>query len=191
MSRRALAALAASLVLGACAGLLPERERLAPGPSFDLSGRVLVSADGRAFSSGLRWRHDAGNDELWLLSPLGQALAHIQARPGNATVTSSDQQEYHAASVESLTRRALGWELPVAQMQYWVQGRVASANLASPATLDAHGRPVLFDEDGWRVRIEYVAMAGQDGRPRRLELSRKGQRIRLVIDDWRRNEVTP
>lgn len=191
MSRRALAALAASFVLAACAGLLPETERLPPGPSFDLSGRVLVSADGRAFSSGLRWRHDTGKDELWLLSPLGQALAHIQARPGNATLTSSDQQEYHAASVESLTRRALGWELPVSQMQYWVQGRVASANLALPATLDAHGRPVLFDEDGWRVRIEYAATAGPNERPRRLELSRDGQRIRLVIDDWRRSEVTP
>jgi outer membrane lipoprotein LolB len=171
--------------------LLPETERLPPGPSFDLSGRVLVSADGRAFSSGLRWRHDTGKDELWLLSPLGQALAHIQARPGNATLTSSDQQEYHAASVESLTRRALGWELPVSQMQYWVQGRVASPNPALPATLDAQGRPVLFDEDGWRVRIEYAAMAGQNERPRRLELSRDGQRIRLVIDDWRRSEVTP
>lgn len=191
MSRRALAALAASFILGACAGLLPEAERLPPGPSFDLSGRVLVSADGRAFSSGLRWRHDAGEDELWLLSPLGQALAHIQARPGNATLTSSDRQEYHAGSVESLTRRALGWELPVSQMQYWVQGRVASANLALPATLDPHGRPVLFDEHGWRVRIEYGAMPGQNGQPRRLELSRDGQRIRLVIDDWRRNEVTP
>jgi outer membrane lipoprotein LolB len=191
MSWRVPAALAVSFALSACAAFSPQAGRALPGPPFDLSGRVLVSADGRAFSSGMRWRHDSGEDELWLMSPLGQALAHIRARPGNATLTATDQQAYHASSVESLTRRALGWELPLSHMQYWVQGQAAAADPAQATARDARGRLVALDQAGWHVHIEYPEAPEQSGQPRRLELTRGEQKIRLVIDEWRRDETSP
>src|SRR5262245_51687350 len=89
---------------------------------FDLVGRVAVNFDGRNFSSGLRWQHLAERDEIWLMTPTGQALAHVVADANGATLTGSDQQTYRAADVESLTRRGLGWELPVSRLAWWVRG---------------------------------------------------------------------
>src|SRR5512146_1660501 len=97
-------ALALALVAAGCATTGPGI-RPVPGDAntpFDLSGRVLVTYDGRAFSSGVRWRHVAEHDEIWLLSPVGQTIAYIVSDSEGATLTAADQKQYRAASVEDL-----------------------------------------------------------------------------------------
>ncbi|MGH8702037.1 MAG: outer membrane lipoprotein LolB, partial [Burkholderiales bacterium] len=110
---RSCAALAAAAALAGCAALEPSPP---PAPAFDLIGRVAVSYDGRAWSSGLRWQHTAERDELWPLTPAGQALAHIVGDADGATFTGSDRREYRAGDIGSLIRRALGWEMPVTRL---------------------------------------------------------------------------
>src|SRR6185503_21292358 len=83
--------------LPACALFGPE----SPAPSdapFDLVGRVAVNSDGRAFSSNVRWQHSGAREEVWLLTPLGQTLAHIVSDSDGATLTAADQKQYRAAS---------------------------------------------------------------------------------------------
>src|SRR5512134_126110 len=112
------AVFAAAAVLGGCALLAPSPPP-PPAPAFDLVGRVAVSHDGRAFTSGVRWQHTAARDELWLLTPAGQALAHIVGDAGGAVYTGADRSEYRAADIASLIRRALGWEMPVTRLAWW------------------------------------------------------------------------
>lgn len=181
---RAFAAAVIMLLFAGCASLGPGPQ-LAPAASFDMVGRVLVSGEGRAFSSNLRWRHDSGNDELWLMSPVGQTLAHIAVDGGGATLTTPDQQEYRALSAESLTRRALGWPLPLDGLRYWIQAAPAPGNNAATVTRDAEGRLYLLQQDGWSVRYAYADPAVPTALPRRLDLIRGEQQIRLVIDTWR------
>jgi outer membrane lipoprotein LolB len=183
MTRSRIAAFAAALALAACATLgLPPR---APLP-FDLSGRVLVSHDGRAFSSGLRWQHLPQQDELWLLTPLGQAVAHILSSDAGATVTGLDRKQYTGADVEALTRQALGWELPLTRLQYWVRGEAAPGSVPTESQRDARGRLVSFIQNDWRIRLQHYPQEEHGGLPRRVELDRDGnESIRLVIDDWR------
>lgn len=180
---RAFALAISALLLSACA-LAPQRP---PAAAFDLLGRVLVSGEGRAFSSGLRWTHDTERDELWLLSPVGQTLAHIAADDSGAVLTTPDQQEYRAFSVESLTRRALGWSLPLAELRFWIMALPAPGDPAAALTRDAGGRVSSIDQSDWR--IVYVYPEGPATLPRRLDLSRGGQHIRLVIDSRRSGDM--
>ncbi len=188
---RALA-LAGVLWLAACASLAPDgqpdRARAEP---FDLLGRVLVSYGGRAFSSSLRWQHGADTDEIWLMTPAAQTLAHIVDGSGGATLTTVDQTQYHASSVEALTQRALSWELPLSRLQFWVRAREAPGAAARAVERDAAGRLARFEQDGWRVAIEYYPRGERDGQPRRLLMSSGTQEIRLVVDDWRADRPSP
>ena len=93
-------------------------------PAFDLLGRVAVNYDGRAFSYGVRWTHERAGDEIWLLTPVGQTIAHIAATPSGATLTGADRKQIEADDVESLTRRGLGWELPLSRLAWWVRGEI-------------------------------------------------------------------
>lgn len=186
---KSFAAPAAAAALAGCAVLAPSPPP-SPAPAFDLIGRVAVTHDGRAFTSGVRWQHTAERDELWLLTPAGQALAYIIGDAGGATFTGSDHSQHKAADIGSLTRRALGWEMPVAHLAWWVQGEAAPGAVVQAVERDAHGRLAVLAQEGWRVAYVYDAENPRDGRLRRLELAGESQVIRLVIDDWWRAAAT-
>lgn len=187
------AALAAALTVAGCATLSPDAGGPGePSPTpFDLSGRVLVSYDGRAFSSGLRWQHGPGRDEIWLLTPIGQTLAHIVNEPDGATLTGADQRQHRAVSVDSLTRQALGWELPLARLQYWVRGEIAPGSAPGTVERDANQRLIRLEQHGWRIVFANYPLEEHEGLPRRLDLARDAHEIRLVIDAWRRHAAAP
>lgn len=164
---------------------------LPPAQPFDLYGRVSVSYDGRAFSSGLRWRHTRVDDEISLLTPLGQTLAHIVNSPDGATLTASDQRRFHAASVESLTRQAFGWELPVAGLRFWLRGEPVPGSEPTALQRDAQARLAVLEQDGWRIVFTHYPPAERGGRLRRLDLDHGTQKIRLVIDEWQAAGAAP
>lgn len=180
---RSCAALAALAVLAGCAALEPSRPLRAP--AFDLMGRVAVTHDGRAFSSGVRWQHLPERDEIWLLTPVGQALAHIEADAAGATLTAADGKQHRAGDVGSLTRRALGWELPLEHLGWWVRGEILPGGVIGEVLRDQQGRLVRLRQDGWQLTLTHSPANEQDGLPQRLELTRDGHQIRLVIDGWR------
>lgn len=184
------AVFAAAAVLGGCALLAPSPPP-PPAPAFDLVGRVAVTHDGRAFTSGVRWQHTAARDELWLLTPAGQALAHIVGDAGGAVFTGADRREYRAADVASLIRRALGWEMPVTRLAWWVQGQIAPGAVTQAIERDAHGRLAVLEQDGWRIAYVYESQGTPDGRLRRLDLNGEAHEIRFVIDGWRREGESP
>ncbi|MBX3650397.1 MAG: lipoprotein insertase outer membrane protein LolB [Burkholderiales bacterium] len=183
---RVVLAAAAALLFAGCAPL--SGGTVAPSAPFDLLGRVLAGADGRAFSAAFRWRHEMPLNEIWLMSPTGTTLAHISSDAAGATLTTADQQEYHAFSAEGLTRRALGWALPLAQLQYWVRGEMVPDVATDVLERDARGRLVRLEQAGWSLRFTYAEGPAQSVVPRRLDLEQAGQRIRMVIDDWRERD---
>ncbi len=180
---RLLAAGAAALLCAACAMFTPGANVPVAEP-FDILGRVLASSEGRAFSANFRWRHATADNEIWLMTPVGQTLAYIAADASGATLTAADQQEYRALSVEGLTRQALGWPLPLAQLQHWIRGGIVPGSAVAAVTRDARGRLSLLEQEDWRIRYTYPE-TGDGILPRQLELTQGGQRIRMVIDEWR------
>jgi outer membrane lipoprotein LolB len=173
-------------LLGGCALLAPQDA----GPraeSFDLLGRVLVSYDGRAFSSSVRWQHGVEQDEVWMMTPTGQTLAHLRENSSGATITGADQTQYHGSRVESLTRQALGWEFPLGRLQHWVRGAPVPGSAAENVQRDGESRITRMAQDGWRIAYEYSAATEYGALPRRVELTNDAQSTRLVIDSWRRD----
>lgn len=180
---RLLAAGAAALLCAGCAMFTPGANVPAAEP-FDILGRVLASSEGRAFSANFRWRHVAADNEIWLMTPIGQTLAYIATDASGATLTTADQQEYRALSVEGLTRQALGWPLPLAQLQHWIRGGIVPGSATAVVNRDTRGRLSLLEQEGWSIRYVYSDTAAGN-LPRQLELTQGGQRIRMVIDEWR------
>jgi outer membrane lipoprotein LolB len=184
MSRAAsFPALAAALALAGCAALAP------PPPAaqtpFDIVGRVAANSEGRAFSSNVRWQHAGERGELWLLTPLGQTIAHIASDADGATLTAADKQQYRAVSVEALTRQALGWELPLSRLTWWVRGEPVPGTPPTKMERDERQRLTALVQDGWQIAFTNYPPGEQGGLPRRLDLKSGAQDIRLLIDTWR------
>jgi outer membrane lipoprotein LolB len=185
------AALSAAAMLVGCAALEPAPKPVARAAAFDLVGRVAVNYDGRAFSGTVRWEHSAERDEIWLLTPLGQALGHIVGDASGAVYTGADRQQVRARDIESLTRRALGWELPIAHLSWWVQGAIAPAAVVQAVERDGQGRLATLGQEDWLINYAHFPLDQNGGRPRRLDIAAGTQQIRLLIDSWRRDGESP
>lgn len=153
---------------------------------FGLIGRVLVKADKRGFSGGVHWQHTADSDEILLLSPLGQTVAHIDRGPEGVRLITSEQKTYYASNVENLTEDVLGWRLPLAGLQFWILGTHFPLTM-SEKDLDTTGRTVAIRQDGWRITyLDYFSQpVPAYNLPRVLELSRIDLKLKLVIDNWK------
>lgn len=170
--------------IGGCTPLPPaattpvERRMVA---RFELVGRLAVSDGDRAASLGLEWRHDAA-DEWLFVSPLGQAVARIEADDQGAVLYVGGQAPLRAASAEDLMGRVLGVSPPLAGVEAWVQG--VPRPQARVRRLDDVGRPASIADAGWI--IDYLEYQGPepDARPRRLEANWGEARLKLVIDQW-------
>jgi outer membrane lipoprotein LolB len=190
-------------LLAGCAALTPEKtavntiiaEPAAEMPSaqsadFALVGRTSVKGGKESFSGGVQWQHSGSQDEILLLNPLGQTLAQIRRTPEGVHLATSEQENYYASDVESLTERVLGWRLPLMGLQYWVRGMNSPATTAA-IDKDLDGRVVAIRQDGWEISYSSYfpsspsqTMQGQVGLPRLLLLTRNGLQIKLVIDTW-------
>lgn len=174
-----------ALLLSACASPAVHRgDRPLPHGivgAFSLEARFSVTGDGERHSGRLSWRHSGGGDELRILSPFGQVVAEIDVRPGLARLITADRRVFEAPDAHRLTRDVLGYALPIGRLSAWVLARPGPH---AGVEADAAGRPVLVDEEGWRVEYEYAddALALL---PIRLTATRVGgPELRLRIEEW-------
>lgn len=159
--------------------------RLAPPPEvFQLDGRVSVKADAESFAGGLHWRRERDVQTLLLRTPMGQGIAELHGDGSGMALTDARGQTRTARDAESLARQALGVELPVRGLQWWVVGH-PRPDAAYRARVDGEGRLSGLVQDGWDIEFgRYRAVDGHE-LPGRL-IARRGDEleVRLVVDVW-------
>jgi len=177
-------AVAMALIAGCAAP--PRIEDAAQGPSFDRSGRFALLVERRnggqdAVQGGFAWRDTAAGQRLDLANPLGNTLARIDVRPGQALLTRSDGTTETAADPDALVEQVLGSPIPVGGLRDWLRGRLAPGP-SEYVEKDADGRLSRFAQNGWRVELSRYDDLG----PRLLRLRRtdpgRDISLRLVID---------
>lgn len=182
-------------LLSACAGLpraVPTASVEAP-PAFSLNGRLLASDGSRRFSATLRWSQ-SDTTRILLTTPLGQAVASIEADAAGARLTAADGRGYSAGSLSELARRGLGLTLPLEHLPWWINGRDAPG---APSTSTGDG----FSQHGWTVRygsrdtlgrplrIDAECNVGCGARPQdpsgsQAAAGTESLNVRLIIDQW-------
>ncbi len=151
MSRAACVLLAAAL-LSACATPLPPVQ---PGEAAWTSGRISVrieasaTAAAQGISAAFELRGSGDSGELRLNSPLGSRLAAARWAPGLATLE-TPQGEQRYATLDDLSRQALGEALPLAALPDWLAGRPWPG--AAHAVSDTG-----FEQLGWQVLLAQLA----------------------------------
>lgn len=177
---------AALMAVSGCASVQPVPVKAGRAAPFDVLGRVLVHFEGNAISANVRWLHGQDVDEIWLMTPSGQALAYMREDANGATLTGADRKQYSASRVEALTKQGLGWELPMARLQHWIRGTPLPNTPFETTGRDADGKYRTIVQDGWNITYEYYPATQNEGLPRRMEVAGATQTLRLVIDTWRK-----
>lgn len=153
--------------------------------SFNLQGRVAFRNPQQRNSGNIRWQHTPAEDDISLFSPLGQTVAVIRNNAQGAQLITAEKKNYHANNVENLTKKVLGWRLPLTGLQYWILGQHAPAT-AAEKDLDQNEQVIAIRQDGWNITYPdyFPAEHSRAARPRIIELKYNDLKIRLVIDSW-------
>ena len=177
-------------LLAACGALPPSpnapdvsRDSLA---AFSLTGRFSLRQGGQSYSGRFSLRHVGPDNELLLASPFGQGLAEITTGVSGAKLTTSDGETHLAPDAESLTRRLLGYPLPLERLVDWLRARPGPDDAVTP---DRFGRPSHLRQFPWQIEYGY-----DNDDPGALPVRVFAERLdgdtavdlRLRIDEWNR-----
>jgi len=164
---RGAVALVVATVLAGCTTVPPSP---AAGAAETLSGRLALRVDPvaneapRSVSAAFDLRGDSRAGTLALSTPLGSMLAQARWSPSEVVLT-TPRETRRFASLDDLTREALGESVPIEAWFDWLRGRpwpgapsaalddapAAAANVSTSAP--PQPRPPSFRQLGWRVDL--------------------------------------
>ena len=148
---------------------------------FSLQARLAITRGAERVSVSVDWQHHDASDDITVLSPLGQTVAHLLADASGARLETADRQHLHAPDLDALTERALGTALPLSGLPQWVLGRAIAPERGER---DALGRWKQFNESGWQVIFAEYESDALDALPRLIDLARGEVSVRIRTDQW-------
>lgn len=197
----AMAAVAAALVLGACAPVpvrtlgtpgtaqqlaaqTAREQRIGAEPDWGIDGRFAAS-DGRHGGSGsLDWRQTGQQYQLTLRAPITGKTVQLQGGPNGAVLTGVGDQPLAGRDAGEVLREEFGWDVPVADLAWWVRGLRAPGQPAI-LTFGANGLPATLDQDGWHVDYRGWYAEHYPPMPSKVYASRDPYTVRVLIEVWR------
>lgn len=167
----------AALMLAACAQPpVPQQSGWPQADNtsdFTAEGRLAVRSEGKGSYANFDWTYQNQVQTINVNTPLGNTVGQLCQDKQGVLAVDSKGQVYQEQTAEQLSRRLLGFELPVQYLHIWANGkRVAGA----PYQLLSDGRLQQFD---WTIS----RTLNQAGHTRVLLLESARLSVRLVFDE--------
>ena len=150
---------------------------------WEFTGRIGVRDDRESHSSRIRWqqRGDAYVINLW--GTLNAGATEITGEPGRVVLQQEGKDPLTADTPEQLVYEQLGYELPVAQLSYWVKGIPAPGASSEPA-FDIDNRLISLQQSGWQVEYLGYTNYETESLPTRIRIHKSPLRLDFVRLDW-------
>lgn len=145
----------ALLALGGCASAPPP-----VGPQAE-TGRLLIRIDAQAsaraqsLSASFELSGDAQQGSLRLSGPLGTQVAWARWQPGDVRLV-TPQETRQFPDLATLSREALGEEVPLGALAHWLKGQPWPGAVAQATT-----EPPGFVQLGWQIDTRRLQAEGQ------------------------------
>lgn len=155
--------------------------------TFTVQGRIASSAVG--FKADLRWKQLPDEQfQMRVAGPFGARAAELSGTPAQVRVRTDENAPEITTDPETWLEHAIGVRLPVRGLRWWALG------LPDPAaphalTLDAEGRALQIEQNGWVLAYTEYRGSGPLALPRRIDASNGDTRVIVLADQWR--ELAP
>ena len=186
--------LSAALLLGACAGtpsmdapVDPDWERraelLRELQTWDFTGRIQVSDAEETHNSRIRWRQNGDNFIINLWGALNIGATEITGSPEQVTLQQARREPIISASPEAMIAEQIGYELPVANLLYWIKGIPVPGQAARPV-FNEHRQILSLEQSGWQIEYLGYGNFGSATLPTRIRMEKPPLSLNLVRLSW-------
>ena len=195
MRFRLLMACAAAMALAACAPVrikgdsamfaaqAAREHALSVRTHWTIQARLAVSDGHHGGSGNLVWKQDGDHYDFTLRAPVTGRSFHLHGGPGGAELDGLDGGPVHGRNAQRLMARALGWQVPLEQLRYWVKGLRAPDGQAHLRFADDR-LPALLQQDGWTVEYRAWFQGVAPEIPQKVFASNGPYRVRVAIQGW-------
>jgi len=158
-------------------------DEIASRQDWELEGRLAVN-DGKDGGSGnFKWSHQAGSTHMDFHGALGRGAWRLDEDAYGARLEMANGEVSRAATVTDLAKQALGWQIPVDALEWWVRGLEAPGKSQS-REINQQGVLTRLNQFGWD--IEYGRYNDSDVvlMPYKVTARREGQTVKLLVRRW-------
>lgn len=184
------------LVLAACVPVAPRDNRasllaaqnareqaMAPRHSWTIEARLGVS-DGKDGGSGsLTWVERPGHYDFTLRGPVTARSFHLYGDADGVVLEGLEHGPLHGSDAGQLLARVFGWQVPLADLRFWVRGMRAPDSTASVEFGD-DGLPQFIRQQGWTVEYREWFTTDQP-LPKKVFAEKGPYRVRVSIRSWK------
>lgn len=150
---------------------------------WEFTGRIGVRDDRESHSSRIRWQQQGERYVINLWGTLNAGATQITGRPGEVILQQEGKTPLTAASAEELVYDQLGYELPVAQLSFWIKGMPAPGGQSMPS-FNAENHLISLEQDGWLVQYLGYTNYAAESLPTRIRIEKPPLRLDFVRLDW-------
>lgn len=150
---------------------------------WQLSGRIAVSNGEDGGNADVEWRQDGGRYDLRLRAPVSGKNWRLHGDAHSATLEGVREQVLTGRTAAELLAREVNWQLPVAELEYWVRG-LRAPGAAAELTFDEAQRPATLRQSGWTIEYRDYFSDREPVLPRKVFATKGKHRVRLFVEDW-------
>ncbi|RZA05415.1 MAG: outer membrane lipoprotein LolB [Moraxellaceae bacterium] len=151
-------------------------------------GKLGIKVPNDGGSANLRWNQQHDSYQIDLKGPFGQGNLSITGAPSKVTLIEAGEPPQHAKTAEELIVKTTGWNIPVAQLAYWVRGLPAPNLKINRFTPNAEGFISELEQAEWKVTYgDYLSVTSNNeviAMPGRITAEYKDVKLTLVIREW-------
>jgi len=154
-------------------------EGLEHAANWRMDGRAAVAVGSDGWQASLNWSQAGADAEVHLAGPLGVGAMVLKQTAAGLSLNGAPPSD----AVTAQLQERLGFELPLAELKYWLLG-IPDPHQAFDLARNSQDRAQQITQAGWTLTYDRYMDVRGDLLPARLVLRREGVRVRVAVDHW-------
>lgn len=150
---------------------------------WSLRGSFSIHYANRTDIASYQWQQNYDNYQIKISSPLNLVHLDLYGNRQQITLQKSTHEIYTAATPEELLQQQVGWELPIANLVYWIKGMPAPES-SYKIKLDSYNHLVALKQQGWLIGYPTFTTINGIDLPHTINLENPQLKIRMVVKEW-------
>ena len=149
--------------------------------TWSIAGKAGIKTVAKSGSLRLNWRQQNDFFQIHFFNAFGQQLASIEGTAENAQLVTEGADQSAQNLQDSLSQ--MGWDVPMAQMQFWIKGLPAPGQYE--LSLNQQQLAENLRQEGWLIEyLDYQNLSSGLALPSKIKLQNGQGQLTLIINQW-------
>ena len=159
-------------------------EQITAPESWRVSGKASVSSQETAQLFNYFWQYQSDYERLELNANNAGRIFSYERKQQRSQLNVAGREPIFDIEPDAALKELLGWELPIAQLRYWLVGKAYPETRIAAVEFDDAGRLLKLSQHGWDLSYRGYHSAQSYQLPRLIVLNKGRFKVRIFVNNW-------